>query len=416
MTKYELALHESYVTNWGVREALRELLQNMNDQEVVDKSNPKFVEYNKDNETLHMGNAKSVLERKTLLLGYTTKNEDTRTTGQFGEGYKLALLVLTRLGKNVTIYNYAKGETWKPKMVTSKRFDGEKILVIEVVKSGIFSKHPNRDLTFEIEGITVEDYAELEDLTYTKPKSGDCLETVYGTIDYRESEKGNLYIGGILTAKSDLFRYGYNINPENIKLGRDRDIVNEYEVSEMTTVIWYSAWKENSENTNTKVIADKVMREISEMMDQDKLMDVKFTTHFGKLLGKGTDYDKYERYRLYKRLAEAFAEAYVQTYYQKSTTLIRPHGHINTMLEDNIPVEHVSNHVAEVVQASKSYRKLEKGLMEESVANKDTSSFRFKMELWLEENSINPVEGKELLAKVIEEESQIIMDVYENKN
>src|SRR5690606_35668238 len=109
-----------------------------------------------------LGNSKSVLHRQSLLLGHTTKADEARAIGKYGEGYKLALLVLTRLGKEVTIYNYGAGEIWRPKLIKSRRYKSE-ILVIDVEKKRLWEKTPSNDLTFVVKGITLEDFAMIKD-------------------------------------------------------------------------------------------------------------------------------------------------------------------------------------------------------------------------------------------------------------
>ena len=107
---YELTLTPNYVSDWTFNDALRELIQNGTDQEVLDKENKFQIIYNGKEKTLRLVNQKSVLKINTLLLGRSSKANNEDTVGQFGEGYKIAALVLNRLGKTFTIYNNEKGE------------------------------------------------------------------------------------------------------------------------------------------------------------------------------------------------------------------------------------------------------------------------------------------------------------------
>ena len=131
MRRYELSLSENYVSNWGLVEAIREIFQNAIDQENmarppkdwyddVEKESPNKMFFNfavdshnpNKYRTLSIGNKESILDVNSLLLGETTKSDDKRAIGKFGEGYKLALLVLTRLGKKIKIFNYGAREVW----------------------------------------------------------------------------------------------------------------------------------------------------------------------------------------------------------------------------------------------------------------------------------------------------------------
>jgi len=108
MARYTLTLSPDYVKNWTIKDAIREFIQNAIDQESLDISNMKNIEVIDD--TLYIANATSILTKKSLLLGGGTKKEGDSNIGQFGEGYKVGLLVLLREGFNVEMCNYAAGE------------------------------------------------------------------------------------------------------------------------------------------------------------------------------------------------------------------------------------------------------------------------------------------------------------------
>lgn len=122
---YELTLTPNYVSDWTFNDALRELIQNGTDQEVLDKENKFQIIYNEKEKTLRLVNQKSVLKINTLLLGRSSKANNEDTVGQFGEGYKIAALVLNRLGKTFTIYNNEKGEIWESRFKNSEKMVGK---------------------------------------------------------------------------------------------------------------------------------------------------------------------------------------------------------------------------------------------------------------------------------------------------
>ena len=45
MPRYTLTISPDYVKDWGVNDAIRELLQNAIDQESLDKDNAKSIDY-----------------------------------------------------------------------------------------------------------------------------------------------------------------------------------------------------------------------------------------------------------------------------------------------------------------------------------------------------------------------------------
>ena len=124
MRKYELSISADYVPDWGTTEAMREFFQNAIDEETRDSSNKMFFEYDPNEQIVRIGNKHSDLDIKTLLFGVTTKKEDREMIGNHGEGYKIATVVLLRMGKSVVFRNYCRKEIWRPRLVKSRKYDG----------------------------------------------------------------------------------------------------------------------------------------------------------------------------------------------------------------------------------------------------------------------------------------------------
>lgn len=87
INSYELTLTPNYVSDWNFNDALRELIQNGTDQEVLDPDNEFQIDYSQKEKVLRLKNRKSVLKINTLLLGRSSKANNEDTVGQFGEGY-----------------------------------------------------------------------------------------------------------------------------------------------------------------------------------------------------------------------------------------------------------------------------------------------------------------------------------------
>lgn len=143
MKTIELSLSPKYVSGWGVEEAVREILQNAIDQ----KADGAEASVSYDRETPSILTDGARLKTSTLLLGESGK-DDERYIGKYGEGYKLALLVLTRERKPVKVVTDA--ETWTPEFRLSETF-GEESLQIDVEETGV----PGGEFTeFRIGGIS----------------------------------------------------------------------------------------------------------------------------------------------------------------------------------------------------------------------------------------------------------------------
>lgn len=264
MAKFELSISEDYVSDWTIVEAMRELFQNALDQEIINEYNKMTTEIitnateykcgngssvSANTYTMRIGNKESVLDTKSLLLGESTKRGDSKTIGKFGEGYKLALLVLCRLGKRVTIYNYGSREIWRPRLSRSQKYGNTKILVVESERKYFWQEVPDNDLVFEVEGITIPEYQKIIEsnlylLDRETSKVYRKLGTYNGDILLDELFKGKVFVSGLYVNTDHNLHYGYNFKPEHIELDRDRRMVQSFNLYWATSKMW---WMSKSE-------------------------------------------------------------------------------------------------------------------------------------------------------------------------
>lgn len=233
MQRYELSLSYDYVSTWTFVEAIREIFQNALDEETVNSENSMFIEYDKENGILRIGNKEGVLDRKTLLLGVSSKRNDAKTIGQHGEGYKIASVVLLREGLGLKIYNYSKKEVWTAKCVKSRRY-GVDIPAFDI-EQYIFKSVPDHNLVFEISGITEDKYEKIvsSNLHLIKKEMGETglgkvISTKNGDVMLDERFIGCVFVNGLFVKKMESIHYGYNFAPSLLRLDRDRDLVDNF--------------------------------------------------------------------------------------------------------------------------------------------------------------------------------------------
>lgn len=244
MTKIELTIAPNYVPGWGIVEAIRELFQNALDQQTQYPDNEMDWSYDEDEQKLIISNKSSVLTADTLLLGATSKAGDVSTIGQFGEGYKIATLVLLRNDKQITFYNYGAKEVWKPRFVKSRKFNTN-VLTFFIDKVDFWKTVPDANLTIEVTGITRDEWENKIVPSNLHLQYGvDTIETSeYGdAID----QPGNVYVNGLFVCRYEPYKYGYNFKPEYIQLDRDRKMVSDFDLRWCASRIWSGSKSEKA--------------------------------------------------------------------------------------------------------------------------------------------------------------------------
>lgn len=220
MKKYELSLTRNYVSSWGTIEAIRELIQNAYDEKNED------IEFGKG--YISITNKGVSIPSSTLALGTSTKRDDIDKVGCYGEGFKLAILVLLREGYDVSIVNGNK--IWSPSFEYSELFETEVLCIEETEGNG-------NDLTFTVSGIPQYTIDELkEDFIGINNESYNSISTMYGEILTDEKYKGKMFVNGLPIMSDGKFEFGYNFKPEYVSLDRDRKSINLRELYEITSL------------------------------------------------------------------------------------------------------------------------------------------------------------------------------------
>ena len=225
MSRFELGMSLDYCSNWCVADAVREFFQNAKDEETVNSDNKMYFNY--ENEVLTIGNKLSKLDTKTLLMGVSSKRNNSDTIGNFGEGYKVATVVLMRNNVTVKIYNNEAKEVWTSKIVDSRRY-GTKIVVFDIEKK-LFKK--DYDLVIELHGITSEMYETIKERILDLHEDlGKRMYSADGMLLLDKRYSGNIYVGGLFVCHNNYLKWGYDFVPSMIKLDRDRGLVDTFDL------------------------------------------------------------------------------------------------------------------------------------------------------------------------------------------
>jgi len=274
MKQLQTTISENYVNDWGYKEGIREIMQN-----ALDSNDLGFtggIKYIKDRKKIVIFNHGAKLNLDSLLLGTTSKGNDIRQRGKYGEGFKVGSLALYRDKKPVTIYT--GNETWYPEIDNHKAIKTP-VLVFNIKKGNPYKQR----LTFEIDDITQEEWTTLKDqfITLCNLESDMYHQTPESKVLLGKKFKGKVYCGGIFVSHDKNLEYGYDFKPPVLSLNRDRNMVDSFNLKWNTS----KAWAYLSANMKGKLFD-------TEKMLKSNCPDVEFMDQFadytvtGKLVEK----------------------------------------------------------------------------------------------------------------------------------
>lgn len=272
MKTYELTISNKYVHTWNIEEAIREIMQNAIDSET--DGNKLDISYNDG--VLKITNYGCFLEVSSLILGNSGKNDTSKYIGTYGEGFKLAIIVLLRNGIDVNIYT--NNQKWNPQFRTSKKF-GIETLHIDVEQSTCGKEI----ISFELIGIDYDTFEEIRSKNLAMLKAmghsiGEIIETQYGNILVEKKYKGMMFVNGLYVQTDSSFQYGYDFKPEYLHLDRDRKAINYYKMRELTA-------KAVTSQNNVQLVKTSIERNYVDVKDVIDYMDnvtKEFTVNFAK--------------------------------------------------------------------------------------------------------------------------------------
>jgi hypothetical protein len=201
-TIFDYNMSKDYCSDWTHVHALRELAQN-----AIDSGQNYTCDYSDEEVRIVTRNA--TLPMAVFTLGVSQKSEGA--IGKYGEGFKIAMLVLTREGLNPVIVsgNLRITGLFSPHEVTG--VDTFKLVLTEE-EIGLNTI----DFTCSNSGVDLAQLA--EEVTAF---SDDPLAKT-NTMDLLHDRIGFVYVNGLLVTKDSNLKFGYNISPDLIALNRDR--------------------------------------------------------------------------------------------------------------------------------------------------------------------------------------------------
>ena len=295
-------ISNKYVSNWGIHESIREIIQNqvdgitekyLNNYKVfplkngyefdfkVDDESLKIIggiRYDIDQEKLTVWN-EGELQTGDLLLGGTKNLSNNKLLkGRFGEGMKLAALALTRNSKIFKIIT--RGEEWRFELKEDQRFikDGESQTCLFWSNEKCNSETYNGKVTVIIRNLTLDEWKqEIDNYLWLTQKNTitiqakDDKNNIIGEILFGDDFANKIYVKDIFVMNTEKpFKTYFGFNTD-LDLDRDRNCTpNQAQRNHKTSQI--IAYLLN----NRKILYGKLNEEFSEKLQKlpERVLDM----------------------------------------------------------------------------------------------------------------------------------------------
>ena len=217
---------EEVLDNWEVSHAIREIISNALDEQVLSETEPISIEKSPAGEWVVRDSGRGLrIEHFTLNENKEKIARESGVIGKFGVGLKDALATFHRRGIGVTIRS-AHG-TFRPKETSKHNFSSISTLHVE------YDDEPG-DMTgtqFVLRGVTDEQMNEAKSLFLAFNDDRVLESTRYGEVLQARGEGGRVYISGVFASEEPNFLFSYNVtsltdamkkrlNRERLNVGR----------------------------------------------------------------------------------------------------------------------------------------------------------------------------------------------------
>jgi len=204
-----------YVHDWTSRDAIRELVSNCMDTKTQ-------YSINKVDDSLVIKDSGDGLSLSMFAIGKSESRQSAEAIGQFGEGLKVALMILTREGHDVTITSN--------NLVINNAIDSlgdEPVFKLEYTDDN--PHHQGTEII--ISGWHESTYDEL----FMVNRQDEVLKTIEGQGQILDN--CGLFVKGVYIQDLEGYAFGYNAL-KNVTLNRDRKSASAWDIQNFVGDIW----------------------------------------------------------------------------------------------------------------------------------------------------------------------------------
>lgn len=388
----QLTISKDYVSDWGVWEGVREFLQNARDSFDFNVS---YAE-----NSMQISSFAGPIDKKYLILGNTTKRNDNTTIGTYGEGFKLAVLVLLREGKKVVIHN--GNDIWTPVFDNHTELGHECLNII--IEEDVLDSP--QEVKFIIEDLTAEEISLIQENSLYNEEI-EILAAYEGSYCWKAEGNPKIYVGGLYVCDlNKKYLMSYNFDPSVLTLDRDRKSVCTFSVS-------YNATRMITLSGNYELLSHLASNQAEDLSDyySFEAPTYSYAGHRTATLSPNEE--------LKTIVSESFVKKHGENAYPINNQWddkIKRIKTIKSIEAGYIPVVIKAGYYAMLSEAvkEKEFEEFTFNLSEEIISffenNKKHLRSKSKKELERIVQMIKMIEGKELPPSI---ESKVVLDTYE---
>lgn len=207
MITIDYQISKNYCSDWSVYDAIREIVQNAVD------SGQEFECFASDM-VLQIRTKNVTLDPKVFALGESHKDGDS--IGKYGEGLKIAMMVLEREGFCPTIENGSQ--------IIAGEFRMNSVLGVETFVLN-FEEDDQVSKDLVIDCIIPPGKLDRKELERRITYFGEPLPTPE-RVDILQNGTPDIYVNGLYVTDFPGLTFGYNFHPNYITLNRDRNMAH----------------------------------------------------------------------------------------------------------------------------------------------------------------------------------------------
>lgn len=226
--KVSYGMTKDYRSSWSIVDAIRELVQNCVDNQ-YHESDYQIEDAEDGMSKITISTHGFDLPVKTLAMGVSEKPDGA--IGGFGEGMKLAMMILSREGCDIIMET---STFWAKPDFNHDDFLGEETFSINIFMHEGDQGFDGLRFYFLVPTNLVDEIK-----FKITPMSDEPIEAPdYGTVSFIKDRPGMIYVGGLFVCHNPKFKYGYNFCPTILEIGCDRQVASNNGMSWETSRAW----------------------------------------------------------------------------------------------------------------------------------------------------------------------------------